>query len=97
MEFKTEEKHGTVSLGDTDSYEYAITIERIPTCESIVDVLMKRKNTFPPFKPKTTKGPAKQYNAIVEFIGEKKFGIQGGHFAEYSELVTQFASVLWEN
>ena len=58
---------------------------------------MKKKNTFPLLKPTATKRPAKQYNAIVEFITEKKFGVQAGHFAEYSELVTQFTSVLWEN
>ena len=57
---------------------------------------MKKKNTFPPLKPKATNGPAKQYNTIVEFITEKKFEVQARHFAEYSELVTQFASVLWE-
>ena len=42
LEFKTEQKHGTVSLGDTDSYECATTAERLPPCESIVDVLKKK-------------------------------------------------------
>ena len=57
---------------------------------------MKKKNTFPPLKPKATNGPAKQYNAIVEFITEKKLVVQARHFDEYSELVMQFALVLWE-
>lgn len=38
-------------------------------------------------KPKATNGPAKQYNAIVEFITKKNFGVQVGHFLGYSELV----------
>ena len=77
LQFKMEEqKHGTVSFVDTDSDECDITVERIPPCQSIVDVLMKKKNTFPPLKPKATKGPAKQYNAIIEFITKKKFGVQ---------------------
>ena len=56
----------------------------------------KKKKTFPPLKPKSTNGPAKQYNAILEFIIKKKFGVQPGHFAKYSELVLQFALVLLE-
>ena len=47
-------------------------------------------------KPKATNGPAKQCDAIVESITEKKFGVQVGQFAEYSKLVMQFALVLWE-
>ena len=47
LQFETEEqKRGTVSLGDTDSDEYAITVEKISPCKSIVDVLMEKRNTF---------------------------------------------------
>ena len=72
MQFETEEqKHETVSLVDTDSDECDITVKRILPCEIIVDVLIKRKNTIPPLKPKATNGPAKLYNAIIEFITKK--------------------------
>ena len=47
-------------------------------------------------KPKATNAHVKQYSAIAEFLTWKKFRVQVGHFAEYSEVVTQFASVLWE-
>ena len=57
---------------------------------------MKKKNTFPPVKAMASNGPAKQYNAIVNFVKEKKFGVQAGHFAEYCDLVSQFSAVLWE-
>ena len=73
----------TVSLIDTDS----VMVERIPPHESSVDVLMKIKNIFPPLRPTATNGPAKQYNAIIEFITKKRFGVQAGHFAKYSKLV----------
>ena len=41
-----EQKHGTVSLVDTDSDEYDITVERIPPLKSIADVLMKKRTLF---------------------------------------------------
>ena len=97
LQFETEEqKHGAVFLVDTDSDKCDITVERILICKSIVGVLMKKKNNFPPLKPKATNGPVKQYNAIIEFITKKKFGVQVGHFTEYSEFVMRFALVLWE-
>ena len=56
---------------------------------------MKKKNTFPPLKPKTTNGPAKQYNTIREFITNKKFQVLPRHFAEYSELITLGTKEAW--
>lgn len=46
----------------------------------------EKKNTFLPMKPKATNaisnGPAKQYNAVVEFITKRKFGVQTRHFCQ---------------
>ena len=46
----------------------------------------EKKNTFLPLKPKATNaisnGPAKQHNAIVEFITKRKFGVQTRHFCQ---------------
>ena len=45
LQFEMEEqKQGTVSSVDTGSDECDITVERIPPCKSIVDILLKRKN-----------------------------------------------------
>ena len=41
-----EQKHGTISFVDTDNDECDITLERIVPCESIVDVLMKKRTLF---------------------------------------------------
>ena len=49
-----------------------------PTLNSIVDVMMNKTISFPEIKQSTSFGTAKQYNAIVNHIITRWFGVKPG-------------------
>ena len=63
---------------------------------SVFDVLMNKKESFPKLKENASLGPAKQYNAIVNFIIRRKYGVKASSLTDYEMCVKQLAELFWE-
>ena len=57
---------------------------------------MNKKNSFPKFKQNATLGTAQQYNAIVNYMITKKFGVKAAYITDYETLVKYLSELLWE-
>ena len=68
----------------------------VSASKSIVDVLMNKANSFPKVKQNASLGTSKQYNAIVNYIISRKFGVKAGCLTDYEKLVKYFSARLWE-
>ena len=64
--------------------------------KSISDFLMNKKNSFPKFKQNASLGTARQYNAIVNYMITKKFGVKAAYITDYETLVKHLSELLWE-
>ena len=98
-DFSDDDDH--VSTATSSSFESAatcsskISTENFPPRPSIVDVLMRKLNNFPPLKDVTRMtSDVEQYNRFVKYIIESKFGVVGGDLCDYLKLVETFCSFL---
>ena len=57
---------------------------------------MNKANSFPKGKQNACLGTSKQYNAIVNYIISRKFGVKAGCLTDYDKLVKYFSELLWE-
>ena len=57
---------------------------------------MNKANSFPKVKQNASLGTSKQYNAIVNYIISRKFGVKAGCLTDYEKLVKYFSARLWE-
>ena len=82
----------------TDSNNYDNDISEIappiPQC-SVADTLMKKANHYPSTIAANDR-KSEQFNAIVNHIKLKRYGVRVGALLEYEKLVTVFADILWE-
>ena len=64
--------------------------------DTIQNVLMNRFDHYVP--PKTTGkyGDVKQFNALINFVRENKFGVQGSTLEDFGDFILLFSSLLWE-
>ena len=68
----------------------------VSASKSIVDVLMNKAISFPKVKQNACLGTSKQYNAIVNYIISRKFGVKADCLTDYDKLVKYFSELLWE-
>ena len=73
-----------------------IVLSTVSTSKSIVDVLMNKANSFPEVKQNASLGASKQYNAIVNYIISRQFGVKAGCLTDYEKLVKYFSELLQE-
>ena len=71
-------------------------LSTVSTSKSIVDVLMNKANSFPKVKQNASLETRKQYNAIVNYIISRKFGVKAGCLTDYEKLVKYFSELLYE-
>ena len=64
--------------------------------DSVTNVLMNRRNHYPEENPNTKYGDIKQYNALVNFLKQKKFGVKGTELPDYEDFTRLLSSLLWE-
>ena len=83
----------TSEINDSTS---EIVLPTVSTSKSIVDVLMNKVNSFPKVKQNASLGTSKQYNAIVNYIISRKFGVKAGCLTDYEKLVKYFSELLWK-
>ena len=55
---------------------------------------MNKKNSFPKFKQNASLGTARQYNAIVNYMITKKFGVKAAYITDYETLVKSFPELV---
>ena len=68
----------------------------LPFKPKLVDVLMKRKESFP--VEKSVASPTQditQYNALIRYLKENKFGGAATSLGEYGKFVNLFSKFLW--
>ena len=51
---------------------------------------MNKTNSFPEIKQNTSFGTAKQYNAIVDYITARQFGVNSDFLTDFQKLVKYF-------
>ena len=95
IQFEAKPLHepSTSEINDSTS---EIVLSTVSTSRSIVNVLMNKTNSFPKVKQNASLGTSKQYNAIVNYIISRKFGIKAGCLTDYEKLVKYFSKLLWE-
>ena len=95
IQFEAKPLHepSTSEINDSTS---EIVLSTVSTSRSIVNVLMNKTNSFPKVKQDASLGTSKQYNAIVNYIISRKFGIKAGCLTDYEKLVKYFSKLLWE-
>ena len=57
---------------------------------------MNRKVSYPQLKQSTSLGPAKQYNAIVNFILRQKYGVKASSITDCEMFLKRVADLFWE-
>ena len=87
-----EQQSGSTHLEETTA---DISTDDEPA-DTITNFLMNRKNCFITLKTNAKHKDAQQYNAIVEFIKEKKCGVRSTSLADFETLIQKFSSMLWE-
>ena len=91
FEAKSLHEPSTSEINDSTS---EIVLPTVSTSKSIVDVLMKKANSFPKMKQNASLGTSKQYNAIVSYIIPRKFGVKAGCLTDHEKLVKYFSELL---
>ena len=68
-----------------------------PPKPSVVDVLMRRKESYPSTKccSANPAGDVLQYNALVSYLKEKKFGVSAHHITEYETFINLLSDIVW--
>ena len=64
--------------------------------DTITNFLMNRQNCFLNSKTNTKHKDAQQYNAVVEFIKEKKCGVRSTTLDDFEKFIQIYSSLLWE-
>ena len=57
---------------------------------------MNKSNHYPLMKPNAKKMSDKQFNEVIRFLKIRKCGVKGTNLDYYSNMITTYASVLWE-
>lgn len=62
----------------------------------VTAVLMHRRNHYPKGRPNAKYGDKKQYDALVNFLKERKFGVKGTELPDYEDFTILLSSLLWD-
>ena len=57
---------------------------------------MNKSNHYPLVKPNDKKMNEKQFNEVIRFLKIRKCRVKGTNLDDYSNMITTYASVLWE-
>ena len=71
-------------------------VDEVEPTDTITNALMNRCNHYVSPRPSAKTQDTKQYNALVNLVKERKFGVRGSSLADFEELLALFSSLLWE-
>ena len=64
--------------------------------DSITNALMNRFDHYVSPTSMANTGDVKQYNALINFVRERNFGVRGSTVEDFRDFLLLFASLLWE-
>ena len=64
--------------------------------DSITNALMNRFDHYVSPTSMANTGDVKQYNALINFVRERKFGVRGSTVEDFRDFLLLFASLFWE-
>ena len=67
-----------------------------PPKKNAFDFLMSKALSYPALKVSAVNKNVQQFNAFVEYLKVKKWGVRNSFLSDFTDLVKSFSSLLWE-